>query len=137
MSIKATLKILITMIKRNILLSVLLVFISFISIYMVDESVCDYLYNLETIVAFKNTYSEKTEDINTITQPSSDESKVQQHYDFLGRMKEVDKIKYYGKFGIDNFFPENFDLPDTFKERDMILVQTDITEPTILDLGNF
>ena len=137
MSIKATLKILITMIKRNILLSVLLVFISFISIYMVDESVCDYLYNLETIVAFKNTYSEKTEDINTITQPSSDESKVQQHYDFLGRMKEVDKIKYYGKFGIDNFFPENFDLPDTFKERDMILVQTVITEPSMLDLGNF
>ena len=121
MSIKATLKILITMIKRNILLSILLVLMSFISIYMVDESMCNYLYELRIIDAFKNTYSEKTEDINTITQPSFDESKVQQHYDFLERMKEVDKIKYYGKFSISNFFSESFDLPDKFKIHDTIL----------------
>ncbi len=137
MGIKAILKILITMIKRNILLSVLLVVMSFISIYMVDESMCNYLYELRIIDAFKNTYSEKTGDINTITQPSFDESKVQQHYDFLERMKEVDKIKYYGKFGIDNFFPENFDLPDTFKEYNTISVQTVVTEPSTLNLGNF
>ena len=137
MGIKAILKILITMIKRNILLSVLLVVMSFISIYMVDESMCNYLYELRIIDVFKNTYSEKTGDINTITQPSSDESKVQQHYDFLERMKEVDKIKYYGKFGIDNFFPENFDLPDTFKEYNTISVQTVVTEPSTLNLGNF
>ena len=107
MSIKTILKIVITMIKRNILLSVLLILMSFISIYMVDESMCNYLYELRIIDAFKNTYSEKTEDINAITQPNFDESKVQQHYDFLERMKEVDKIKNYGKFSTTKFFPEN------------------------------
>ena len=137
MSIKAIFKILITMIKRNILLSILLVLMSFISIYMVDESMCNYLYELRIIDAFKNTYSEKTEDINAITQPNFDESKVQQHYDFLERMKEVDKIKYYGKFSTTNFFPENFDLPNISKEYDSVRVQIVITEPSTLSLGNF
>ena len=95
MSIKATLKILMDMIKRNMLLSVLLVCMSFIAIYMIDESISNYLYEMQIIDNYTNTYSEETERVNRITQQSMKEDKTKEYHDFLERIKEVDIDCYH------------------------------------------
>ncbi len=135
MSIKATLKILIDMIKRNLLLSVLLVCMSFIAIYMIDESISNYLYEMQIIDNYTNTYAEKTECVNQITYQSTNEDKTKEYHDFLERIKEVDKIKYYGRFSTNNFIPENINLPEKIKSDEIIPIV--ITEKSTLDLGNF
>lgn len=135
MSIKATLKILMDMIKRNMLLSVLLVCMSFIAIYMIDESISNYLYEMQIIDNYTNTYSEETERVNRITQQSMKEDKTKEYHDFLERIKEVDKIEYYGRFSTNNFIPENINLPETIKNDGIISIV--ITEKSTLDLGNF
>ena len=135
MSIKATLKILIDMIKRNLLLSVLLVCMSFIAIYMIDESISNYLYEMQIIDNYTNTYAEKTECVNRITYQSTNEDKTKEYHDFLERIKEVDKIKYYGRFSTNNFIPENINLPEKIKSDEIIPIV--ITEKSTLDLGNF
>ncbi len=135
MSVKATLKILIDMIKRNLLLSVLLVCMSFIAIYMIDESISNYLYEMQIIDNYTNTYAEKTECVNRITYQSTNEDKTKEYHDFLERIKEVDKIKYYGRFSTNNFIPENINLPEKIKSDEIIPIV--ITEKSTLDLGNF
>ncbi len=135
MSIKATLKILMDMIKRNMLLFVLLVCMSFIAIYMIDESISNYLYEMQIIDNYTNTYSEETERVNRITQQSMKEDKTKEYHDFLERIKEVDKIEYYGRFSTNNFIPENINLPETIKNDGIISIV--ITEKSTIDLGNF
>lgn len=135
MSINATLKILMDMIKRNMLLSVLLVCMSFIAIYMIDESISNYLYEMQIIDNYTNTYSEKTERVNQITWQSINEDKTNEYHNFLERMKEVDKIEYYGRFSTNNFTPENINLPEKMKNNGTIPIV--ITEKSTLDLGNF
>lgn len=135
MSIKATLKILIDMIKRNLLLSVLLVCMSFIAIYMIDESISNYLYEMQIIDNYTNTYAEKTERVNRITQQSMSEDKTKEYHDFLERMKEVENIEYYGRFFNSNCIPENINLSEKMGNDGIIPIV--ITEKSTLDLGNF
>ena len=135
MGIKAILKILMDMIKRNLLLFLLLVCMSFISMYMIDESISNYLYEMQMINTYTNTYSEKVENINCIFKQSTEEDMTEQYHMFLEGMKDVDKIKYYGRFFTNNLIPENINLSDKIENNETIPIV--IVEKSLLDLGNF
>jgi len=135
MNIKGIVKILASMFKRNLFLAILLVAMSFIAMYMVDESLSNYIYESKIINAYVNSFGEEEENINYIESQVSNEDFTEAYRKFLASLGDVEGIKYYGQFNENNFFPAASDSALKAAD-DEGCIKIYITEKSLLDLGN-
>jgi len=135
MNIKGITKIIASMLERNLFLAILLVAMSFIAMYMVDESLSNYIYESKIINAYINSFGEEEENVNYIWRQASDEDFGEAYQKFLASLDEVDGIKYYGQFNEGNFCPALLNSALKIAD-DEDSIKMYITEKSLLDLGN-